>query len=211
MNATERTAALKVITELKDANYTPVEIVALNMLSDKTIGSLHTLAGKSPADGIIQAKAAADAALAGHAHGLNAQDLADKAKKDAKEKADSAEPKAAEDVKLKAAQAAGFKTVEEHEEATWLAAHPAVKAVVDRQAKAEEERKTTLIAALKGGPLDEKQLQARPLAELETLASYARVETPDYSGQALPRSASEHDLTMPPDGYALALAARVKK
>src|ERR1017187_841790 len=82
-----RTAAIKTLAELKDANYSPCDLKGIALLSDAGIATLVTLAAKSPADAIIQAKANADAALAGHAHGLNAQDAADTAKKAAADKA----------------------------------------------------------------------------------------------------------------------------
>src|ERR1017187_8093355 len=82
-----RTAAIKTLAELKNANYSPCDLKGIALLSDAGIATLVTLAAKSPADAIIQAKANADAALAGHAHGLNAQDAADTAKKAAADKA----------------------------------------------------------------------------------------------------------------------------
>ena len=209
MNATERSAALKTLADLrvkdaagKDVGLTPEEVKALEMLSDKGIAQLRDLAGKTPGDAIIQAKANADAALAAHAHGLNAKDQADAAAKAAKE---------APDDKMKAAQAAGFQTVEEHEKAEFYKKNPEIKALVDGAIKAAAEKKAALVEALKAlGALTEEQLKAKTVEQLEELAAFARVPKADYSGIGLPRAAEGADdvYSNPPDPYAEALKAR---
>jgi hypothetical protein len=214
---------------LKGAEFTDDQKKGIDMLPDATVATLHTLASKTPADSIIQAKAAADAALAGHAHGLNAMDEADKAKKAAKDaaaaakaKEDAADGGADDDeedasgkkvkaAQMKAAQAAGFDTIEAHEQDIFLKKNPTLKALVDKQQKQDADRKAALVKALEGGKLTAKQLEAKPLDELETLASYAGVEDEkvDYSGRGLPRAAAEGDVyANPPDGYAIALEKR---
>jgi len=223
MTSQERTAALKVIAEVKDASFTEEELRGLAMLSDKCVGSLHALASKSPADAIIQAKAAADAALAGHAHGLNAMDEAEKAKaaKKAADAAAKAKDEGKDDEKdgekkraaaLKAAEEAGFKTAEEHERAIFYEKNPEIKALVERQRAADAARKDELVAALKGGPLDEAALKAKSIEDLETLARFARVEAVDFSGRGVPRAAAEADVfANPPNPYAEALKRRAAK
>jgi hypothetical protein len=197
MTATERAAALKAIADIKDAGFTSEELKGLQLLSDKSVNTLHTLAGKTPADAIIQAKYAADAALAGHAHGLNAQEAAAAAKAAAKE-----EPKAAE---VKAAEA---KTPEQ-EQAEFYAKHPEIKTLVDRQQQQEKVRHAELVSSLKScGALSEEQLKAKTLEDLETLAQFARIPKPDFSGRAMPRTAESGDVyANPPDPYAEGLKA----
>lgn len=227
MDATQRTAAIKTITEVKDATgkpagFTDEEIKGLGMNSDKEVARLATLAAKSPADSIIQAKAAADAALAGHAHGLKAMDDAkaakDKEAADAKAKAeedakdggadDDKEDAAGKKVKaaMKAAAAAGI-SVEEYEEREFLKTAPAsIRAMAAKYKAAEAARKAVLITALKGGPLTDKQLEAKPLEELETLAAFAGVkeETVDFSGRGMPRAAEAGRDDVAPDPYSKA-------
>jgi hypothetical protein len=196
MTSCERSAALKAIAEIKDAGFTPEELKGLQLLSDKSVTTLHTLAAKTPGDAIIQAKYAADAALAGHAHGLNAKDVAAAAKEK-----DDAEPKTA------AALTA------EQEQAAFYAKHPEIKTLVDRQQQQEKTRHAELVASLKAcGALTEDQLKAKSLEELETLAMFAQVAPkPDFSGRGMPRAAEEADVfSNPPDPYALALEARKK-
>ena len=186
MTTTERQVALKTLSAIPDASFTACDLKGLNLLSDKGIAELVTLAGKSPADAIIQAKANADAALAGHAHGLNAQDAADAAKKAAadKAKADADAADAEPEEKEKKMKAAADR--DEAERAAFFAKNPELKTLIDRQRSQEVARKAKLVAALKGGPLTDKQLEVKPLDELETLAAYAgaAVEEPlDYSGR----------------------------
>ena len=193
MTQQERTTALKTLGELKDANFTECDKKGLALLSDKGIAELVTLAGKSPADSIIQAKANADAALAGHAHGLNAQDAADTAKKAAADKAkaeadaEDAKDGGADDAdedksgkKIKAAQGAPMT-----EEQYLKNAPESIRTLVAKQKAQDAARKSELIKALAGGPLTDKQLDAKPLDELETLAAFAKVEVVDYSGRGL--------------------------
>lgn len=189
MTSQERTAALKALTELKDANFTADESKGIAMLSDKCIGTLTVLAGRSPADGIIQAKAAADAALAGHAHGLNAQDLA--AQK--KEEAAKGEPKAA-----------AAKTPEQ-EQAEFYMKNPEIKVLVERQKQQDADEKAALVTVLSASKIrTAEQLSTKTIDELKELAAFAKIDAPknDFSGRGIPvqRSASTEDFT-PPDPY----------
>lgn len=195
------------INETEKHGVSAEQVKGLAMLLDKdgksaVIDGLRTLAAKSPADSIIQAKAAADAALAGHAHGLNAKDQAEAAaaKKKAEEDAAAAADKGG-DKKMKAAQAAGFKTVEEHERAVFYEKNPEIKSLVDRQKQQEADRKLELVASLKAcGALTEEQLTAKSLNDLETLAAFAQLPKPDYSGRGAAVRAAEGSID-PPNPY----------
>ena len=221
----------KILAAGKKDELTADQLKALEeYVPDATIATLHVLAAKSPQDVMIQTKANADAALAAHAHGLNMQDQADAAKAKAKADQDAKDKKAGKskddkdpdedddddssDVKaakahrrtLKAAEAAGL-SVEDYEEQEWLKTAPKRfrdMAANDKAAKAA--RKTELVAALKGGPLTDKQLEAKPVEELETLAAYAGIkpkDETDYSGRGLPElTAAQGDVYRnPPNGY----------
>lgn len=201
---------------LKDAAFTDEQKKGLGLLPDTMIASLHTLAAKHPAESIIQAKAAADAALAGHAHGLNAKDAAEAAA--AKKKADEAAAASEEDgdsgKKMKAAKAAGFETVEEFERDEFYKKNPEIKALVDGAKAHATARKEELVAALKtAGSLSEEKLKLKTLEQLEELAAFAKVAEPpafDYSGRGL-AAADKTDVHLnPPDPYALAIEARKK-
>ena len=99
---------------------------------------------------------------------------------------------------------------DEAERAAFFAKNPELKTLIDRQRSQEVARKAKLVAALKGGPLTDKQLEVKPLDELETLAAYAgaAVEEPlDYSGRGMPRAAADGAdvYATPPNGYDLAI------
>lgn len=210
----------------KTDGFSEEQVKGLNMVPEKTLEALATLAAKSPADSIIQAKHNADTALAAHGHAMNTMDEADKAKAakkaaDAKAKEDAADDGKDDDMEdesgkkraaaMKAAQAAGL-TIEEYEEQEYLKTAPAsIRAMAAEHKARTAERKATLVKALKGGKLTDKQLEAKPLEELETLASYAGVETEetaDYSGRGLPRTledGSKDVFASPPNGYDIAI------
>lgn len=207
-----RTATIKTLIENKDSGFTKDDQPMLEAMTDARLEALEvtakagikTLAGsKADAEKVISDKATADAALAAHA-GM----LAAKKKKD--EEVD--EPKTAE---LKAAKAAGFDTVEEHERDTFYKKNPEIKGLVDGEKARKTARKTELVTLLSGGPLTDEQLKAKPLDELETLAKFAGIEerasNVDNTGRGFPvqRSAEENDARLnPPNGYDLAIAAR---
>lgn len=195
MTTEQRAAALKVITEIKDAKYTEEEVKALGHLSDKRVSELHALASMKPEDCVKFAKEAADAVMSG----LNASKPAE---------VKTAELKAAE-IKIAEQKTAEQKTPAQQEEEYLKTAPESIRVLVAKQKAQDASRKAELVTALKGGPLSEEQLKAKSTEELETLAAYAKVETVDYSGRGTPRSAQESDVyANPPDGYAEALKAR---
>jgi hypothetical protein len=194
MTKTERIAAL---LALSGANFTACQTDMLtNVVPEAQIATLHTLAAKSPADSIIQAKYAADSALAGHAHGLNAAEQAAADKEAAKKKADDVKAAEAKTPEARAAAQAAF-----------YAENPEIKALVDRQKQQDDAEKTGLVTKLAAASkaLTVEQLNAKPLDELRTLATYAKVETVDYSikGVPVPRSAENASEFTPPDPYNL--------
>jgi hypothetical protein len=96
-----RTAAIKALIENKDIGLTAEDAKWLEMVPDERLEAMKALGGakllalaKSPADVIIQNKANADAAIAAHAHGLNAGDQVMAAKKAAKAKGAPPDPTA---------------------------------------------------------------------------------------------------------------------
>lgn len=212
------TEAKKPLAEFqKTDGFTEEQVKGLNMVPERILEHLATLAAKSPADALIQAKHNADVAIAAHGHAMNVADEAEKAKaavkakKDAEKKAgtadeeDETDEEKSTEKKMKAAQAAGFKTVAEHEEAQFLETHPSLKTLVDRQKKHEADRRESLIATLKTcGALSEEQLKAKSLCQLEELAAFAKVEVPDFSGRGMPeaRGAEASDVYLnPPNPY----------
>ena len=207
----ERKDHINALVALKGAEFTDDHKKGIDLLPDAMIANLHTLAGKTPADAIVQAKFAADSALAGHAHSLNAKEAADKKKEEdaAAEKARVASQNNPEDVKLKAA--AAKMTVEEYEEAEYLKTAPqSVRTLVANEKARNATRKTELVNVLKtAGALTEDQLKAKSLEDLETLAKFAKVDEVDFSGRGL--AGGEKDVfANPPNGYAIALEARNK-
>lgn len=86
-----------------------------------------------------------------------------------------------------------------------------IKTVVEEHKAAESALKASLVSQLKDlGSRTEEDLKKLPLEELKTLASYARVEVPNYSGRgiALERNPTEGGKSYaPPDPYAAGLKA----
>lgn len=87
-----------------------------------------------------------------------------------------------------------------------------IKTVVEEHKAAESALKASLVSQLKDlGARTEEELKKLPLEELKTLASYARVEVPNYSGRgiALERNPNgEGGKTYaPPDPYAAGIKA----
>lgn len=113
---------------------------------------------------------------------------------------------AAIEVRLKAAEAAQIPA----EELSGLRAMAAAKKATDDARHAE------LVEVLKTAQAEftEEELKSQPLASLERFARMTKVETVDQSGRMVPRAAAAEDKTdvflNPPDGYALAIAARNK-
>jgi len=110
--------------------------------------------------------------------------------------------------KLKAAEA--VPTEEE-----WLGRAPAgIKALLEHQKAQETELREDLVKQLKAaGANTEEELKAMPTAQLQTLAKYAKVQTPDFSGRGIPapRFAQDDEDYTPPDPYEPALKALREK
>ena len=86
-----------------------------------------------------------------------------------------------------------------------------IKAILDAVKAEDDQLRASLISQLKDlGAHSEEQLKNKPTAELKTLAAYARIEVPDFSGRGMPRmKAAEvnNDDFTPPDPYAAGLKA----
>ncbi len=120
------------------------------------------------------------------------------ARKAAQEKAD-AELKAAQEKKPE------LKTAEQ-----FMAEAPKeIVEIVEQHKAAQAARKGELVTMLKAASdaLTEDQLKAKGLEDLETLAKFAKIEKPDFSGRGIPRTAAEGDVYRnPPDPYAAGIA-----
>lgn len=116
----------------------------------------------------------------------------------------SARLKIAED-KLKANE-------QELTEDEFLAKAPAsIKTLIESHKAQEAELRADLVSALKDcGANTEDELKKMDIPTLKTLAKYARVNVPDFSGRGLPvqRNASEQPNYAPPKPYTLALKAQ---
>jgi len=89
-----------------------------------------------------------------------------------------------------------------------------IKTLLEAHKAEEDATKASLVAALEGrGVLNKEELEKRSIPELETLAEYARVEVPDFSGRGIPKSrnASEKETYAPPDPYAAGIKALQSK
>ena len=89
----------------------------------------------------------------------------------------------------------------------WLAvAPPEIRTLLENQKAQEAELREGLIKELKtAGANTEEELKAMPTAQLQTLAKYAKVQAPDFSGRGIPqpRAAAANDLAnyAPPNPY----------
>lgn len=96
-------------------------------------------------------------------------------------------------------------------EEEWLTKAPAgIKALLDHQKAQEAEEREALIKTLKAvGANTEDELKAMPTPQLKTLAAYAKVKTPDFSGRGIPidRTAGDAEDFTPPDSYAEGIKA----
>lgn len=96
-------------------------------------------------------------------------------------------------------------------EEEWLAkAPPSIKTLIDAHKAEEDALRGSLVSRLKDcGANTEAELKAMPLDQLKTLAAYARVEIPDFSGRGIPveRNAAANTSYAPPDPYAEGLKA----
>lgn len=97
----------------------------------------------------------------------------------------------------------------------FLARAPAsIKALVEGHRAQESALKASLVSQLKDlGAHTEEDLKKKSVEELKTLASYARVEIPDFSGRGMPteRNLSDRQSYVPPDPYAPGLKALQEK
>jgi hypothetical protein len=86
-----------------------------------------------------------------------------------------------------------------------------IKATLNEIKAAEAAERAALVGALKALTVNtEEDLKKKTTDELKTLAKYARVQVPDFSGRALPReqrNASDRPNYAPPDPYADGLKA----
>lgn len=86
-----------------------------------------------------------------------------------------------------------------------------IKTLLETKKAEEDAVKASLVSALEGrGVLNKEELEKRTIPELQTLADYARVEVPDFSGRGLPkeqRNASDRISYAPPDPYAPGIKA----
>lgn len=82
-------------------------------------------------------------------------------------------------------------------EEEFLARAPAsIKEVVETHRAAEAATKASLVTQLKDcGAHTEDELKKMPLDQLRSLASYARVNVPDFSGRGLPAQRNAQDRT----------------
>ena len=89
-------------------------------------------------------------------------------------------------------------------------APPEIKALLEAKKAEEDATKASLVSALEGrGVLGKEELEKRTIPELQTLAEYARVEVPDFSGRGLPKQRNAQDKASyaPPDPYAAGIKA----
>ena len=215
---TKQEAITKILAAGKKDDLTEAQVKALEEHApEASLAYLATLAAKSPADALIQAQHNANIAIAAHGHALNTADeaaktaaakaAADKAAKAKEDAADGGADDAEENAKgekMKAAAAKEGISVEEYEEREFLKRAPAsIRTMAEKHKAAEAARKTDLIKALDGGLLTVKQLEAKTVDELETLAAYAGVaeEKVDYSGRGVARAAESDVYANPPNPY----------
>jgi hypothetical protein len=86
------------------------------------------------------------------------------------------------------------------------------KTLIEGHKAEEAQLRAALISQLKDlGANTEEELKKSPTDQLKTLAKYARVEIPDFSGRGLPRerhaSDNNNESYAPPDAYAAGLKA----
>lgn len=100
---------------------------------------------------------------------------------------------------------------QELSEEEFLAKAPArYKTLIEAATAAEAATRASLVSQLKDlGAHTEDELKKKSVDELKTLASYARVQVPDFSGRALPveRSAASRVSYAPPNPYEEGLKA----
>lgn len=86
-----------------------------------------------------------------------------------------------------------------------------IKAILNEIKAAEAAERAAIIGQLKDlGADTEEALKKKSTSELKTLAKYARIDVPDFSGRGLPReqrNAEANKTYAPPDPYAAGLKA----
>lgn len=101
-------------------------------------------------------------------------------------------------------------------EEEWLLRAPeSVKKLLEAHKAEEDSFRASLVSSLKDlGANTEAELKAKSTEELKTLATYARVEIPDFSGRGVPKERNAQENTgnyAPPDPYAPHLKAMGSK
>jgi hypothetical protein len=83
------------------------------------------------------------------------------------------------------------------------------KRVLEGHKAEEDQTRDALVSMLKDcGANTEAELKTKSITELQTLAKYARVEVPDFSGKAMPTARNAEQQTYAaPDPYAAGLKA----
>lgn len=80
-----------------------------------------------------------------------------------------------------------------------------IKSILDARKAEEDGLKASLVSLLKDlGAHTEDDLKKMPIGQLQTLAAYARVEVPDFSGKAMPRLNAKQETNddyIPPNPY----------
>lgn len=85
-----------------------------------------------------------------------------------------------------------------------------IKTLIEAHRANESALRASLVSQLKDlGANTEEELKKKSIDDLKTLAAYARVEVPDFSGRGLPveRTLSDRASYAPPDPYAKPLEA----
>lgn len=113
--------------------------------------------------------------------------------------------------RLKVAEERVKTSEQEMTEDEFLARAPAgIKTLIEGYKAAEAAQRASLISQLKDlGANTEEELKKKSTDDLKTLAAYARVEVPDFSGRGLPQERHAADRTnyAPPSAYAEGLKA----
>jgi hypothetical protein len=249
MTKDSRVAAIKALIDNPRTGWKATDQVALDAMPDLAIESMSKLAtaelfveqkktirairaaavSKTPADQLVQNKVNADAALAAHAHGLNAQDAVDAQKKtdkmnqaleDAKAGKGEDEEDEPKDAARRAAAAAGTGAeVKPQTEEEYLKTAPdSIKTLVADHKARQAARRTVLVTQLKTAQkvYSEKDLTDMPMEQLEKTAQLTfgeNFDKPDYSGQGGHLETAEGGdkgdvYANPPDPFAKALEAR---
>lgn len=96
-------------------------------------------------------------------------------------------------------------------EEEWLAkAPPSIKTLLDARKAEEDAVRSSLVSSLKDlGANTEEELKSMSIPSLQTLAKYARVTVPDFSGRGVPaeRNAAKNEDYTPPNPYAAGIKA----